>query len=83
MTAETPTTSSPWRSTIRRSTPCVDGWFGPKLTRRRSSLSRSAAGTSSTVGTRDGMREPSYWSSATIGQRRLVDGKAVVLIPRR
>jgi hypothetical protein len=35
------------------------------------------------VGTRDGMREPSYWSSATIGQRRLVDGKAVVLIPRR
>jgi hypothetical protein len=27
-----PTTCSPSRSTTSRSTPCVDGWFGPKLT---------------------------------------------------
>ena len=33
-TADVPTTFSPWRSTMRRSTPCVDGWFGPKLTWR-------------------------------------------------
>ncbi len=38
MTASVPTTVSPSRSTISRSTPCVDGWFGPKLIRRMSSL---------------------------------------------
>ena len=31
-----PTTRSPERSTTSRSTPCVDGWFGPKLTWRTS-----------------------------------------------
>ena len=37
MTARIPATVSPSRSTTRRRTPCVDGWFGPKLTRRMSS----------------------------------------------
>ena len=32
ITASSPVTSSPYRSTISRSTPCVDGWFGPKFT---------------------------------------------------
>src|SRR6476661_3343752 len=53
---------------IRRSTPCVEGWFGPKLIRRMSSLCRSSAGIGSTVGIGDGMREPSYCGGATIGQ---------------
>ena len=38
---------------------CVDGWFGPKLTWKTSSLSRRFSGTSRIVGTRDGMRVPS------------------------
>ena len=40
ITARSPTTRSPERSTTSRSTPCVDGWFGPKLTWRTSSGSR-------------------------------------------
>ena len=64
---------------MRRRTPCVDGWFGPKLTWSTSSLSRSSSGTSRIVGTRDGMREPSYCPSATTGQltaRGGCDGRA-------
>ena len=52
-------TYSPLRSTISRSTPCVDGWFGPKLICMTSSLSRSDSSTRRIVGTGDGMREPS------------------------
>ena len=49
---------SPSRSTTRRRTPCVDGWFGPKLTWRMSSESRSSGGTSRTVGIGDGIIDP-------------------------
>ena len=37
MSASSPTTTSPSSVTISRSTPCVDGWFGPKLIVIRSS----------------------------------------------
>ncbi len=46
----------------------MDGWFGPKLICMMSSVSRSSAGTSRIVGTRCGMREPSYCGGATTGQ---------------
>jgi hypothetical protein len=39
MSASRPTTTSPSRVTISRSTPCVEGWLGPKLTVIRSSPS--------------------------------------------
>ena len=39
MSASRPTTTSPSSVTIRRSTPWVDGWLGPKLTVIRSSPS--------------------------------------------
>src|SRR5581483_7489134 len=67
MTAESPSTCSPSRSTISRSTPCVDGWFGPKLMRMMSALSTFDGSSCFTVGIGCGMREPSYWPSCTIG----------------
>ena len=45
---------------MRRSTPCVDGWFGPKLIVRMSSSACFCVSTWSTVGIGLGMREPSY-----------------------
>ena len=79
-----PTTCSPSRSTIRRRTPCVDGWFGPKLTCRTSSLSRSSSGTSRIVGTRAGMREPSYCGSRRSAScaSRSASGAIVIRRPR-
>src|SRR5207247_2263042 len=56
--ARSPTTRSPERSTTSRSTPCVDGWLGPKLTWRTSSESARLAGTWSSVGIGAGMRDP-------------------------
>jgi hypothetical protein len=59
ITASIPATCSPSRSTIRRSTPCVDGWFGPKLIVRMSSRSCSEGSIRRIVGHGDGMRVPS------------------------
>ena len=58
MTARTPTTRSPSSETTSRSTPCVEGWFGPKLISRMSELGGTSLGTSSTVGIGEGIRVP-------------------------
>jgi hypothetical protein len=58
-TAASPTTSSPCRSTTSRSTPCVDGWFGPKLTVRTSSDVLRSSRTWSMLGIGEGIRVPS------------------------
>src|SRR4029078_7174592 len=52
MSASRPPTTSPSRVTISRSTPCVDGWLGPKLIVIRS----SPGGGSILLGAPEGMR---------------------------
>src|SRR5918998_2126094 len=76
ITARRPTTVSPFRSTTRRSTPCVDGWFGPKLTW---STSSSPSGTCSTDGIGDGIRVPSY-SDRAPGRRTVGSTGAQVCV---
>src|SRR5689334_1602234 len=76
-----PAMCSPSRSTTSRRTPCVEGWFGPKLTVRMSSSACSAGSTWSTVGIGLGIREPSYtfapWSTTlTLLLPREPDGRA-------
>src|SRR6476469_5535971 len=80
MTASSPTTSSPCRSMISRSTPCVDGWFGPKLMRITSSFVWSDSGMTRRVGTGEGIREPSYCAPFTIGQARVCLSGAIVTV---
>ncbi len=58
MTASTPVTSSPYRSTMSRSTPWVDGWFGPKLIVRTSPVAIISGVVVSTVGVGLGTRVP-------------------------